>query len=111
MVYKSIYQQLCREKIVNLVCDKQRYVIVWGFDELLHRAPILLAKRWFKGYDEAITYLSANESKVLQGFNGFTLVEDDFLLRKQEVTAVDLKAVEVARQHTDCCPLCGHKLS
>lgn len=111
MIYNDIYKKLCTERIVNLVCDKRKYSIVWDCKEQLNRAPMLLTDRWYASHDEALSYLLAHQYKVLQGYYAFTTFDGDFLGRCKEVTAVDLKAVEVARQHTDCCPLCGHELS
>gem|GEM_PF-4103828 len=110
MIYRSIYRKLSTEKIANLICDKQRYFIAWDIESHLQRAPILLAEGWIGSHEKAISFLKANEDKVIQGFQGFVVCEESFLKRFKDVTAVDAKMVEIARQHTDRCPFCGRIL-
>lgn len=109
MVYKSIYFRLCSDKIVNIVCDKQQYAIVWDYESRLRRAPLLLAAGWYKSHEQAIAKLTSNS--VIRGYAGFTVFEENFLLRCKEVAAVDLKAVEIAQKSkSGVCPLCGHAI-
>ncbi len=109
MVYKSIYYKLCKDLIVNIICDGQQMSLVWDVEGKLNRAPLMCAPRFFKTLDEAMEHI-ANNPNIAQGYHGFTVFEETCLGRYNSVSALEAYEVELLEQHNNVCPLCGREL-
>lgn len=95
MVYKSMYLQLAKDKLINLTCDNLKCSVVWDYEEKLHRAPLLLTEMWFTNHEQAINYLQDSPVSVTRAFRGFMVLEEEILCRAKSVVPIELKAVDI----------------